>query len=129
MVQVSVDLLALPVSLEESSENSHSLHPKFLLAGSGVCCSLPLTKPTMTTLPPGLVVGPHSGPGVDIGDLIDLVRIQPNLLFSTFHHISRKAFLKLERAHFSGSRLPLHSAQKINKNFLNKFSHCERAHF
>merc|ERR1719282_1048201 len=108
MVQVSVDLLALPVSLEESSENSHSLHPKFLLAGSGVCCSLPLTKPTMTTLPPGLVVGPHSGPGVDSNGLldhetvIDHVRIQPNLLFSTFHHISRKAFLKLERAHFSG---------------------------
>ena len=55
----------------------------------------------MTTLSPGLVVGSHSGPGVDsnglldhetvldqlpdvspgvgIGDLIDLVRIQPNL--------------------------------------------------
>ena len=55
----------------------------------------------MTTLPPGLVVGSHSGPGVDsnrllddktvldqlpdvgpgvgVGDLIDLVRIQPNL--------------------------------------------------
>ena len=93
--------ILVPVSLEESSENSHSLHPKFLLAGSGVCCSLPLTKPTMTTLSPGLVVGSHSGPGVDsnglldhetvldqlpdvgpgvgIGDLIDLVRIQPNL--------------------------------------------------
>ena len=92
---------SVPVSLEESSQNSHPLHPEVLLTGSGVSCSLPLTEPTVTTFPPGLVVGSHAGPGVDghglldhqtildqfpdvgpgvrVGDLVDLVGIQPHL--------------------------------------------------
>ena len=92
---------SLPVSLQESSQNSHPLHPEVFLTGPGVSCSLPLTEPTVTTFPPGLVVGPHAGPGVDshgllddetvldqlpdvgpgvgVGDLVDLVGVQPDL--------------------------------------------------
>ena len=92
---------SLPVSLQESSQNSHSLHPEVFLTGSSVRCSLPLTEPTVTTFPPGLVVGSHAGPGVDshrlldhqtildqlpdvgpgvgVGDLVDLVGVQPHL--------------------------------------------------
>ena len=92
---------SLPVSLQESSQNSHPLHPEVFLTGPGVRCSLPLTEPTVTTFPPGLVVGSHAGPGVDchrlldhqtvldqladvgagvgVGDLVDLVGVQPHL--------------------------------------------------
>ena len=91
----------LPVSLQESPQHSHPLHPEVFLTGPGVSCSLPLTEPTVTTFPPGLVVGSHAGPGVDshglldhetvldqlpdvgagvgVGDLVDLVGIQPHL--------------------------------------------------
>merc|ERR1719284_235441 len=117
VVQVTVNLLSLPVSLEEPPEDPHPLDPELLLVGPGVGCSLPFTEATVTTLPPGLIVSPHTGPGVDsdgllddqtvlyqlpdvgpgvgVGDLVDLVRVQPNLLLSTFHNISREAFLKL----------------------------------
>ena len=93
--------LMSPVSLEQSPQDSHSLDPEILLAGPSVGCSLPLSKATMTSLPPGLIVSPDPGPGVDshglldhetvldqlpdvgpgvgVGDLVDLVRIQPNL--------------------------------------------------
>ena len=96
---------SLPVSLQESSQDSHSLHPEVLLTGPGVSCSLPLTEPTVTTFPPGLVVGSHAGPGVDshglldhqtvldqlpdvgpgvgVGDLVDLVGVQPDLTRDT----------------------------------------------
>ena len=91
----------LPVSLEEPPEDPHPLDPELLLVGPGVGCSLPLTEPTVTTFSPGLVVGSHAGPGVDshglldhqtvldqlpdvgagvgVGDLVDLVGVQPHL--------------------------------------------------
>merc|ERR1719323_1221343 len=102
-------------------ENSHSLHPQVLLTCSGICCTLPLTKATVTSFPSCLLVCSNSGSGVNsnrllddktildqlpdvgsrvgVGNLVDLIGIKPNLLFSTFHNISRKAFLKLYRAH------------------------------
>merc|ERR1719362_1280952 len=139
VVQVAVDLLGLPVSLEKPPEHSHPLHPELLLVCPGVGCALPLSKTAVTSLPPGLVVGPDPGPGVDgygllddetildqlpnvgpgvsVGDLVDLVGIKPHLLLSTFHNISREAFLKLERAHDDGSRQPL-SCRSESSNIL-----------
>ena len=98
---------SLPVSLQESSQDSHSLHPEVLLTGPGVSCSLPLTKPAVSSLPPGLVVGPHPGPGVDghgllddetildqlpdvspgvgVGDLVDLIRVKPHLAIISYY--------------------------------------------
>ena len=92
---------SLPVSLQESSQNSHPLHPEVFLTGPGVRCSLPLTEPTVPAFPPGLVVSPNTGPGVDrhrlldhqpvldqlpdvgpgvgVSDLVDLIGIQPHL--------------------------------------------------
>jgi len=71
VVQVTVDLLGLPVSLEQPPQDSHPLDPEILLAGPSVSCSLPLTEPTVPSLPPGLVVGSNSGPGVDSHGLLD----------------------------------------------------------
>merc|ERR1719284_525900 len=71
VVQVTVNLLSLPVSLEEPPEDPHPLDPELLLVGPGVGCSLPFTEATVTTLPPGLIVSPHTGPGVDSDGLLD----------------------------------------------------------
>merc|ERR1739845_6598 len=49
VVQMAVNLLGLPVSLEQSSQNSHSQHPQSFLASSGICSTLPLTLSSMTS--------------------------------------------------------------------------------
>ena len=91
----------LPVSLEKSPKNSHSGNPQSLLAGSGILGTLPLTKATVTTLATGFIIGANSRsgvdsnrlfddktildqfpnilPGVSIGNLIDFIRVKPNL--------------------------------------------------
>ena len=56
--------IIVPVSLEQPPEDPHPLDPELLLVGPGVGCSLPLSEATVATFPPGLVVSPHSGPGV-----------------------------------------------------------------
>merc|ERR1712112_579794 len=71
VIQVSVDFLRLPVSLEKPPQNSHSLHPQILLTCSGISCSLPLSKATVTSFPPGLLVGSNSGSGMDSNRLLD----------------------------------------------------------
>merc|ERR1712236_183154 len=50
MVQVTIDLLSLPVSLKKPPKNSHSSNPQSFLTGSGILGTLPLTKATVTTL-------------------------------------------------------------------------------
>merc|ERR1719402_1412187 len=122
MVQVTVDLLGLPVSLEKSPKYSHSSNPQSLLASSGILGTLPLTKATVTTLATGFIISANSRsgvdsnrlfddktildqfsnilPGVGISNLIDFIRVKPNLIFATFHDICRKALLELERTHF-----------------------------
>ena len=94
-------MISSPVSLQESPQNSHPLDPEILHTGSSIGCSLPLTEPTVTTFSPGLVVSSHPGPGVDshgllddqtildqlpdvgpgvgVGDLVDLIGVKPNL--------------------------------------------------
>merc|ERR1719384_2563311 len=47
VVQMPVNLLSLPVSLEEPPEDPHPLDPELLLVGPGVGCSLPLTEATV----------------------------------------------------------------------------------
>ena len=91
----------IPVSLEQSSQDSHPGDPHALLAGPSVLGTLPLTKATVTSLTAGLVIGADTGsgvdsdglldhktvldklpdvlPGVGIGDLVDLIGVKPDL--------------------------------------------------
>ena len=91
----------IPVSLQEPSEDPHSGNPHTLLAGPGILGTLPLTKPTVTTLATGFIISADTGPrvnsdrllddktilnqlpdvlpGVGIGDLIDLIGVKPDL--------------------------------------------------
>merc|ERR1719422_268408 len=100
-----------------------------LLAGPGILGTLPLSKPTVTTLATGFIISADTGPrvnsdrllddktilnqlpdvlpGVGISDLIDLIGVKPDLVFATFHDICREALLELERTHSKGSRLDL----------------------
>ena len=58
----------VPVSLQQPPEDPHPLDPELLLVGPGVGCSLPFTEATVTTLPPGLIVSPHTGPETQLGE-------------------------------------------------------------
>ena len=60
--------IIVPVSLEQPPEDPHPLDPELLLVGPGVGCSLPLTEATVTTLPPGFIVSPHTGPETQLGE-------------------------------------------------------------
>merc|ERR1711922_102703 len=52
VVQVTINLLGLPVSLEKATEDPHPLDPETLLRGPGVLGTLPLTKASVTSLAP-----------------------------------------------------------------------------
>jgi len=115
VVQVAVNLLGLPVSLEQPPKDTHSHDPHGLLGGPGILGTLPLTKTSVPALPARLIVLAHTRPGVDsdrllddktildeladvlagvgIGNLVDLVGIQPHLVLATFHDASGKALL------------------------------------
>ena len=91
----------IPVSFEQSSQDPHPGDPHALLAGPSILGTLPLTKATVTSLTAGLVIGADTGsgvdsdgllddktvldqlpdvlPGVGISDLVDLIRIKPDL--------------------------------------------------
>merc|ERR1719187_1971313 len=115
MVQVPVDLLGLPVSLEQPSQDSHPFNPHSFLRRPGVLCSFSLAKTSVTTFPPSLIILTYTRPGMDsdgflddqtvldqlpdvltgvgVSDLVDLVGIKPNLVLTTFHNPGRQAFL------------------------------------
>merc|ERR1719260_183014 len=102
VVQVAINLLSFPVSLEEPPEDTHSHDPHGLLGGSGILGTHSLTKASVPALPARLVVLAHARPGVDsyrlldnktildeladvlarvgVGNLIDLIGIQPHLV-------------------------------------------------
>ena len=91
----------IPVSLEKPPEDTHSHDPHGLLGGSGILGTLPLSKASVPALPTRFVVLAHARPGVDsdrllddetildqladvlarvgVGNLVNLVGIQPNL--------------------------------------------------
>merc|ERR1719427_682684 len=104
---MAINLLGLPVSLQEPSEDPHPGNPHTLLAGPGVLGTLPLTKATVTTLATGFIISTDTGPGVNsdrllddntildqlpdilpgvgVGNLVDLIGVKPDLVFATFH--------------------------------------------
>merc|ERR1719244_529692 len=79
MVQVAINLLGLPVSLQEPSEDPHPGDPHSLLAGPSVLGTLPLSKATVTTLATGFIISADTGPGVDSDRLLDYKTILDQL--------------------------------------------------
>lgn len=68
---MSVDLLGLPVLLEQSPEHPHPTYPHHLPGHTGIGGTLPLSRTAMTSLPTGFLVLAHSGSGVDSHRLLD----------------------------------------------------------
>merc|ERR1739841_409268 len=56
MVQMKIDLLLLSVFSQESPENTHTVHPHYLLWHPSVSCAMAFTESLMTSLPLSLQV-------------------------------------------------------------------------
>merc|ERR1719360_179775 len=70
-VQMTVNLLALPVLLQEPPKDTHPLHPEHPCAGSGVLGTLPLTMAGVTTLTASQGLHTTTVSGVDSDGLLD----------------------------------------------------------
>jgi len=115
VVKMTVNLLGLTVTLEETPQNTHPFHPHFFLGHSGILGTFPLTVTGMTALATSFGVVTNTGPrmdsdrlldhetildkfadvlpGVGIGDLIDFIGIKPDLVLAAFHNRSGQALL------------------------------------
>ena len=71
VIHVLVNLLGLSVSLEESTEHTHAVHPYNPLWHTCIGRSLPLSASSMTSLPACKLVLPAAGPGVYSNRLTD----------------------------------------------------------
>ena len=71
MVEVPVDLLGLSVAPQQTTQNSHALHPEELLGHTGVLGTLPLTMTGVTALPSGFRILANAGSGVNSDRLLD----------------------------------------------------------
>jgi len=101
---VAIDLLGFTVFLQETAEDPHASHPQYLSGKSGVPGSLSSSDSSVPTFPlrREVLANPRAGvdldgfpddqtvldqlpdilPGVSHGDLVDLSRVEPNLLLS-----------------------------------------------
>lgn len=104
VVQVLVDLAGGAVLDEEAAEDTQAAHPEDLLGHTGVGGTLALTEATVTTVAAGQVELTGTGPrvhgdgladdqaildqladglaGVGVGDLADLVGVEPDLVLA-----------------------------------------------
>lgn len=71
VVQVPVDLLRVPVLLQQTTQHSHALHPQELDGHTGIGRTLALAEATVTSLAARLSVLAHTVPGVDHDGLLD----------------------------------------------------------
>ncbi|GMT04491.1 hypothetical protein PENTCL1PPCAC_26665, partial [Pristionchus entomophagus] len=120
VVQMLVDLLSLSVLLEETTEDAHASHPDHLLGHTSILGSETLTSARVTNLAAslselaGAVARVHSDgladdetilhqttdvlAGVGIGDLVDLIGVEPDLSLSALEYGRREAFLQAQIA-------------------------------
>jgi len=106
----------LPVLLEKSPQDSHPPDPDDFRWHTGVGCTLALTTSTVTTFPTslGILANPSPGmyshwladdqtildqladvlPRVGIGDLVDFVGVEPDLVLAAAHHACGQALLQ-----------------------------------
>lgn len=115
VVKVLVDLAAGTVLDQETAENTLATHPEDLLRHTGIGGTLPLSETTVATNSSGKVQLTRAGTrvhgdglsddeaigdeladrlaGVGVGDLVDLVGIEPNLALTAAEDIGREALL------------------------------------
>lgn len=131
VVQMTIDLLAVAILLQQATQHTLPLHPQQLGGHTSICCTLALTKATVTALTACFGVLAHTVAGmhhdgllddqtildqfayvltckakypfgilvhtqasfsfciltrVCVGDFIDFIRIQPNLLLAATQH-------------------------------------------
>merc|ERR1719394_1435046 len=121
VIQVAINLLGLPISLKQPPENTHPHDPHSLLGGSGILGTLALSETSVPSLPACFVVLANAGPGVDsnrllddktildeladvlarvgVGNLVDLVGVQPLLVLAALHDAGGKALLQPQGTH------------------------------
>lgn len=68
---MSVDLLGLPVLLEQPPEHSHPSYPHHFPRHTGVGGTLPLSGTAMTSFPAGFLVLANAGTRVDSHRFLD----------------------------------------------------------
>uniref|UniRef100_T1DJ50 Putative secreted protein n=1 Tax=Psorophora albipes TaxID=869069 RepID=T1DJ50_9DIPT len=105
---MTVDLLGLAVLLQQATQHTHAVHPQQLLGHTGVGRTLPLAVAAVTSLAAGQCVLAdaetrvhHDGllddqtvldqladalAGVGVSNLVDFIRIQPDLLLAASHN-------------------------------------------
>uniref|UniRef100_A0A2M4C1L6 Uncharacterized protein n=1 Tax=Anopheles marajoara TaxID=58244 RepID=A0A2M4C1L6_9DIPT len=115
---MAIDLLRLPVLLQQTAQHTHAVHPQQLLGHTGVRRTLPLAISTVTTLAAGdrvladAIARVHHHrllddqtildqfadvlAGVGVSDLVNFIRIQPHLLFAASHHRGCQPLLQLK---------------------------------
>ena len=62
--QMLINLLGLPVALEESPQHPHTAHPDDLLGHTSISSTLPLTSASVTTFPASNGILATTGTGV-----------------------------------------------------------------
>jgi hypothetical protein len=118
VVEVLVNLARGTVLDQEAAKNTLAAHPQDLAGHSGVLGTLPLTQTTVSADPAssgeltGTGAGVHDNrladdeaiadqladrlTGVGVGDLVDLVRVEPHFALSAADHGGREALLGTE---------------------------------
>ena len=121
VVEMLVDLFLLPVLGQEAAENTLATHPDDLGGETSLSGTLALTEAHVSSLPLRLVLSVHAGAGVDRdgladnvtvlhqladvlagvghGDLVDLIRVKPDLTLAALEHGGSKALLQPEGNH------------------------------
>merc|ERR1712093_389231 len=121
MVQVLVDLLGITVLLEQTTEHAKATHPDDTLGHAGVLVTLALTSAAVAALTLGSQLLAHAVTRVDLGrlldhkailsqlanieagvrhgDLVDLIRVEPDLPFPAFEHGRDQSLLEFEGHH------------------------------
>ncbi|GMT32827.1 hypothetical protein PFISCL1PPCAC_24124, partial [Pristionchus fissidentatus] len=121
VVQVLVDLLGLSVLLQKAAEDAHASHPDNLLGHTGILGTETLSGASKTNFAAslgeltGTVTGVHSDGFADdksvlhqttyvlarvgVGDLVDLIGVEPYLSLSALEYGRREALLQAQITH------------------------------
>merc|ERR1712071_232021 len=108
VVQMAIDFLCFTIAFQQSPQHSHASNPHKLLGHTSIRSTLSLTKATVTALTASFCVFTNASTWVDglgflddqtilnqlsdvlagigVGNLVDFVRVKPNLPFATFHN-------------------------------------------
>ena len=71
MVEMTIDLLRLAITLQQTTKDPHSSHPQHFLGHASILSTLPLTVAGVSALPAGLRVLTNARPRMDGNRLLD----------------------------------------------------------